>query len=809
MLTYLVTAAGHHVLKAGLDGQINRYTHDQSFTGGASYGDGRDLGAPAGTVYESGRFGSLSGTDAIVDRPRVQSTTQSTILGGFIQDSWSVLDKVTLNLGLRYDALTMQGQDGKTRISLKDQLSPRLGLVWDPTQQGRSKLFVNYGRYYEYIPLDIADRSLSTSQSFIQGVHECNPLEVGRKGCDANTRTDGQNLINGVTQAPNRKWGQGGSYPSYVDPSLKSPASDEIVAGAEYEVLPGARAGVTYTYRNLVRTVEDMSSNDAQTFFIGNPGEGIADAFPEARRQYHAITVLFTKSFSDLWLAQASYTWAQLRGNYEGLFQTQGFLAPQLDPNVNATFDLQTLLLNQTGALPADITHTIKVYLGQGVPDHSGVQRHRGRLLQRQLRSTHQCAGSASHLRPRTGLHPRAGERRAAPLGHLARREDRPQLPAGEGLGPHRRGRGLQPLQLPAAGRGGRELHPRLRRPDPGRQAGQRSDRVWRDLPQRVGGQLRPRQRLTPPASGRSQFAHRGSDPGRIAEPERSPLLTGCQPHLGQTDQLPAGPSVPLQPPGELLAMNTIPEVSAATLKRAPLLMVAAAASTVIMLAGCPSEAPADCQTLTTLPTPVAQDGYVLRFVRAGAASTGCETATPEEMSDVWVFNTVADSKVLAHSVSMPFPDVDTLPPNLIGSGTFTNRETDTDGFCYLSSLTTMSDSSSGTLLSYAARNMRWLGGAAYQGAEFESDVTVTVGSCSADYRVQALSPVVGCADDSDCDPFNEPFSSGIFSGFDQGCTAAPWTSAVTAYLASTDYPSTGVCFLNQAFPSLLPTAKR
>ncbi|HEU5153779.1 MAG TPA: TonB-dependent receptor, partial [Gemmatimonadales bacterium] len=365
VLTYLLTAAGHHVFKAGFDGQINQYDHDQSFTGGAVYGDGQDLDAPAGTVY-SFRFGSLSDTDTIVGQPRVQTHTRSTILGGFLQDSWSVWDKVTLNLGLRYDALTMQGQDGKTRISLKDQFSPRLGLVWDPTQQGRSKLFVNYGRYYEYIPLDIADRSLSNSQSFIQGVHQCNPLQVGRTGCDLNTRTDGQFFINnGVTQAPNRKWALGGAYPSYVDPNLESPATDEIVAGAEYEVLPSARAGVTYTYRNLVRTVEDMSNNDGQTFFIGNPGEGIGDAFPRAKRTYHAVTVLFSKNFSDLWLAQASYTWAQLRGNYEGLIQTQGFLAPQLDPNINATFDLQTLLLNQTGPLPSDITHTIKLYLAK------------------------------------------------------------------------------------------------------------------------------------------------------------------------------------------------------------------------------------------------------------------------------------------------------------------------------------------------------------------------------------------------------------------------------------------------------------
>ena len=122
VLTYLVTALGHHVLKAGFDGQINKYTHDESYTGGAVYRDGQDLGADRrARSTTTGASGSISDTDTIIDTPRVFTATKSTIIGGFIQDSWSIMDKVTLNLGLRYDALTMEGQDGKTRISLKDQ----------------------------------------------------------------------------------------------------------------------------------------------------------------------------------------------------------------------------------------------------------------------------------------------------------------------------------------------------------------------------------------------------------------------------------------------------------------------------------------------------------------------------------------------------------------------------------------------------------------------------------------------------------------------------------------------------------------
>ena len=41
------------------------------------------------------------------------------------------------------------------------------------------------------------------------------------------------------------------------------------------------------------------------------------------------------------------------------------YTAPQLDPNINSTFDLRTLLLNQQGPLSGDITHAIKVYLAK------------------------------------------------------------------------------------------------------------------------------------------------------------------------------------------------------------------------------------------------------------------------------------------------------------------------------------------------------------------------------------------------------------------------------------------------------------
>ncbi|HET9156439.1 MAG TPA: hypothetical protein VFN91_07205 [Myxococcaceae bacterium] len=211
-----------------------------------------------------------------------------------------------------------------------------------------------------------------------------------------------------------------------------------------------------------------------------------------------------------------------------------------------------------------------------------------------------------------------------------------------------------------------------------------------------------------------------------------------------------------------------------------------------LVLTGCGDMAPPECQML-----PSAQGGYVLRFTRSAPASAGCDTATPQEFGDLWIFDTLANSQVRAHAAfSMPYPvnAPDPLPAGLVGAGKFTQRQADADGNCNVDSLTTMTNGA----LSYDLTKLVALGGAAYQNAEFKADVGFTTGACTAAYTVQALSPAVGCETDADCDPFKQPFSSGIFSVFDQSCKTDPWTSALAASLGTT-----GVCFFNKEYPSL------
>jgi outer membrane receptor protein involved in Fe transport len=364
ILTYLLQGAGHHVIKVGVDIELNQYEITKAFSGGTWYRE-----ATNGNSFADYRqYSFMTGPDAAVVLPYLRNKVKSLTAGGFVQDSWSVMDKVTLNVGVRYDAQFLYDTYGNRGLNLPNQWSPRAGIIYDPTQSGRAKIFGNFARFYESVPLDMADRSLSGEAS-IAGSHTRldNPVSTSVP-CQTvpgpQTQSPGPCLGPAGQRAagspPNTLYslaGGGGSIP--VDPNTKPQSSDEIVAGGEYELIRDARIGISYTKRWMNYVIEDMSRDEAQTYFLGNPGYGIASDFPKPKRNYDAVTLYLTKVFADDWLAQASYTISYLRGNYAGLFRPE---TQQLDPNINSDFDLRSLLANRDGPLPGDRTHQVKLY---------------------------------------------------------------------------------------------------------------------------------------------------------------------------------------------------------------------------------------------------------------------------------------------------------------------------------------------------------------------------------------------------------------------------------------------------------------
>jgi outer membrane receptor protein involved in Fe transport len=137
--TLLATGLGHHILKGGLELEYLGYSSIKGYPGGPLYRES----VAATTVSDLRRYGGLTGPDEAYTLRALRYSTTSLSYGAFLQDSWSILDVVTLNVGARYDAQYLYGDQGLA-VVLDNQWSPRIGVIYDPTRRGVAKLFGNF-----------------------------------------------------------------------------------------------------------------------------------------------------------------------------------------------------------------------------------------------------------------------------------------------------------------------------------------------------------------------------------------------------------------------------------------------------------------------------------------------------------------------------------------------------------------------------------------------------------------------------------------------------------------------------------------
>jgi hypothetical protein len=357
VLTYFWNALGHQTWKAGADIEWISYENKIGYTGEIgyyAYGSGNPNPGTSMEWLDFRGVGYLSGPDKPVFLQYQDQTPTALLPGAFLQDSWNIMDKVTLNVGVRWDSEYMYNNLNQMALALNNQWSPRIGVIWDPTYQGKSKIYASYSIYYEAVPLDLADRSLIGNE-FISGLHiNCTNPAITHQVCSNSPA----NLVGGGA-GPNQYWYAIGADKELIDPNIVPQTTDEVSIGAEYEIFHNARLGVNYTHRGLSRLIEDYSNNAAVSYVLGNPGYGTASNFVQPARIYNGYTIALTKSFADHWQAQVSYTYITLNGNVDGLFTPgQG----QLDPNINATYDLPQFLINGFGPLAADTQNRIKAY---------------------------------------------------------------------------------------------------------------------------------------------------------------------------------------------------------------------------------------------------------------------------------------------------------------------------------------------------------------------------------------------------------------------------------------------------------------
>lgn len=346
---------------------------------------------------------------------------ESTQNAYYIQDSWEVTDRLTLNLGVRNEGFENANVAGVTFIDLQDQWAPRVGATYDVMGDGSSKLFGFYGKYFLPVAVNTNQR-LAGAEFFIQdtwnldfsGTVPGRP-DANRDGMDDNTDEPilyGYGTTNaGVRATQNLAGGDVKSTASTVDKDIDPMFVEEWILGYEQRIWNDWTLGIKGTYRELGAAIDDVAIDAAvndycdtvatdltytqcysvwygfHQYVLTNPGEDMiitldgddlsratggaitqdreitltADQlnYPKPERTYKAVELSLEKPFDGLWGGRFSYVWSDSEGNYEGALKSDN---GQADPGLSQDFDQPGLLDNAYGKLPNHREHSFKMF---------------------------------------------------------------------------------------------------------------------------------------------------------------------------------------------------------------------------------------------------------------------------------------------------------------------------------------------------------------------------------------------------------------------------------------------------------------
>ena len=326
---------GQHTFKAGVE--FNRTAASQIFRG-----------------FINGRY-IFASTDAFLDylqHPENQSDvllyiqqagvgnttaeeagTQTIVQkewGVFGQDTWQPMPNLTINLGLRWEAqiepplitpidqlfyapFIGQTRDGQefpgngTIPSDKAMWQPRVGIAWDPANDGKTVVRATFGLFYARIPgLNLAS-SRSTDGSRGQEIDCPGP------NCP-NGAPPYPELLTNFPAVPNHP----GVF--VFDKNFQNPRTTAWSVSGEHEVLPNFSLLLRYDMadtNHLTRFVDRNATELGSPWSTGLGADGtngvgqLTTVESSAKSRYWGITFGATKRFSDRFGAQVTYTYSK------------------------------------------------------------------------------------------------------------------------------------------------------------------------------------------------------------------------------------------------------------------------------------------------------------------------------------------------------------------------------------------------------------------------------------------------------------------------------------------------------------------
>jgi hypothetical protein len=247
----------------------------------------------------------------------------SNAIGAFIDDSWQIGDRLTVNLGLRFDhndgsipswfvydgwEKTSERVPGVDNIVDMNNFSPRLGLAFQLTSDHKTLLKASYGRYYDANHHD----------------NWCYPGPAVSDYTVSYYDWDDEDYVFSYTIT--------GEMGYTVDPKLKNPYADIFSLGLERELMPNLSVGATFIYKKekdligwevrgaTYEQISLVSPDNGQTYTAFNQTSALGSneywiTNPSGYGQtYRALIFSFAKRYSNNWQLYASLTWSKAEG---------------------------------------------------------------------------------------------------------------------------------------------------------------------------------------------------------------------------------------------------------------------------------------------------------------------------------------------------------------------------------------------------------------------------------------------------------------------------------------------------------------
>jgi len=305
---------------------------------------------------------------------------QTDVAAGFVQDNWTLNDRVTLNLGLRLDHTTgtipdveqpdsaLEGTTGVTFPGLGEvisfnNVSPRVGLTVTLDKAAKTVAKASWGRYYGKL-LGNMFRNASEGNTTLAAFF-FNP-------------DSGRYDIPYYSVDPNISYG--------IDPDLSNQYTDQFFVGLEREVIPDLGLDVSFIYKkdnDFVRVKDvrgdyaqipftDTFQGQTQTLQVYNRTSPSAQSLfqvtnrDDFEQDYKSFIIQAYKRFSRNWQLQGSYQWQRGEGTGRG---TLGVGAQSFSGLSHRSFGRDPNdLTNANGRLFTDSTNNIRISATYAAP---------------------------------------------------------------------------------------------------------------------------------------------------------------------------------------------------------------------------------------------------------------------------------------------------------------------------------------------------------------------------------------------------------------------------------------------------------